>query len=174
MATFVDIYRKIDQMADNWRQYAPNIVAETATEYYKERFRDKGWDGTPWPEVKRPNPRGSLMVRSGALQSTIRPSMITQNEVVISAGNPRVPYARIHNEGGIVRHPGGTAFAPIGDPADKRFRWVSNQKAASKNYPRTKPHDIPIPQRKYMGDARELRRRLYDRLRPLVTQPFNQ
>jgi hypothetical protein len=64
----------------------PAIVAETAVMYFKQRFRTKEWDGTPWPPTKRPVKRGSLMVRTGKLVNSIRPKKVTKTEVVISAG----------------------------------------------------------------------------------------
>src|ERR1700748_2632276 len=91
-----DYFAKLEDMIRT--QVAP-IVAETATEYFKESFTTKSFDGVAWPQVKRPVARGSLMVRSGMLVSSIRPSVVEADRVVISAGSSKVPYARVHNEG---------------------------------------------------------------------------
>lgn len=174
MASFADIYLKIDRMTEAIKQQAPVVVAREATEYFKARFDEKAFDGDPWPAAKRPPHTGSLMNRSGDLRNSIRPSMITANEVRISAGGPKKSsrYARIHNEGGTIRHPGGTAFVPMGKGADKRFAWVRKETAQGRNFPRTKPHDIPIPRRQYMGYSRELMRILNPKLAELARLSF--
>ena len=77
MSTFEDVLAKIDELAANIREQAPQIVAETATSYYKERFTEKGWDGKPWTPAKHSPARGSLMVRSGALMRSIRPTLVS-------------------------------------------------------------------------------------------------
>lgn len=75
------------------------IIAETAREYFTGRFDDKAYDGRPWRRTKKST--GSTLVESGNLMNSIRPSEISEKQVVISAGNEHVPYARVHNEGGI-------------------------------------------------------------------------
>lgn len=75
------------------------IAAATGVSVFKQAFRDKSFNGRPWPEVKRDPGRGSLMLRSGALMNSIRASKVTAEEVVWSAGNDKVAYAEPHNEG---------------------------------------------------------------------------
>ncbi len=97
---------------------------------------------------------------TGHLQQSIQqrvqesPSEVTGE--VYSAGD--VKYAAIHEYGGTIHHPGGTAFfiGPTGQPF-----FVSNKFAAggehmsfinghSDNFPRTKPHLIRMPERSYL------------------------
>ncbi|SDG32200.1 Phage virion morphogenesis family protein [Pedobacter terrae] len=83
-------------------QSFPNIVAETATEHFKERFIQKNWDGEAWKPYKNPKrepKKGSLMMRSNNLMMSVRPSLVTSSRVRINAGSAKVPYARTHNEG---------------------------------------------------------------------------
>lgn len=68
---------------------AAEIVAETATEYYKSAFKKKAFDGNPWTPAKVPKTTGSLLIDSGALVNSIRPAVITPQRVVISAGNEK-------------------------------------------------------------------------------------
>ena len=81
------------------REVVPAIIAEKATSFFQERFTTKEWDWVPWPETKQPVKRGSLMVRSESLVNSIKPSLVSPEKVVISAGSDKVPYARAHNEG---------------------------------------------------------------------------
>ncbi|MEG1464784.1 MAG: phage virion morphogenesis protein [Mucinivorans sp.] len=163
METFDQVRKKIAAMSENVRRVAPVIIAQTAVEHYKERFTKKEWDGVQWVAAKDPPSYGSLMVRSGALMSTIRPKVISDNEVIISAGGAKVPYARIHNQGGVIQHPGGTASRKI----DNRFVWVANNKIAGQDLPRTKAHKITIPQRQFMGYSKILNKKILERLKPL-------
>lgn len=90
-------------MASRLRRDAPDIIAETATEYYKLRFdkRKKEFDGEPWVQLKHPEKKkvGSLLVGYGGLADSIKPAKISENEVIIQAGNSKVGYAKVHNEG---------------------------------------------------------------------------
>jgi hypothetical protein len=61
-----------------------------------------------------------------------------------------IPYARIHELGGTINHPGGTPYQVIGD----RVVWVSKAKGAGKKT--TKPHDIEMPARPYIGPAMQV------------------
>lgn len=55
-------------------------------------------------------------------------------------------YARIHEKGGRIRHPGGTAYFV----KDGVAIFVSNEDAKGKRYKRTKAHTIRIPKRPYI------------------------
>ena len=65
---------------------AAEIVAETATEYYKSAFKKKAFDGNPWTPAKVPKTTGSLLIDSGALVNSIRPAGIKPPRGGISAG----------------------------------------------------------------------------------------
>lgn len=172
MATFDQVRKKIAQLSENVRKAAPTIIAETATEYYKERFSVKNWNGNAWPEAKNPPNHGTLMVRSGALVSSIRPSVVNDNVVIISAGNARVPYARIHNEGGVIKQ--------IPTPKQRRFFWAMEYKEnpVAEGESRQLSHwgamamakelTITIPKRQFMGHSSELNKRILERFKPLL------
>jgi phage gpG-like protein len=79
-----------------------------------------------------------------------------------------LPYAKIHNDGGVIAHPGGTAYFKT---KDGKLAWVSNQTAArlasaGRKMPRTKPHAIRMPQRKFLGKSVSLNQKL----RAIVTR----
>lgn len=152
--------QRINLFFDGFDQFiqrdVPNIVAETATEHYHERFlpQHKDWNGQKWApygmyaKKKRPEPtRGSLLYRRGWLQQSIKPSHISPTRVTISAGGGRVPYARVHNEGfrGLVRpyqHP--NLFGKGPHTVRSHFRYT--------------------PQRQFMGHNPILTRTIQTRL----------
>ena len=84
---------------------APTIIAETSTEDFRRSFTTKSYDGKKWLDYQsRPKPViGSLLVRSSRLVNSIRPAIVSDTLVRISAGSSRVPYAKVHNEGGTIR-----------------------------------------------------------------------
>ena len=149
---FNDLKRYFETLPDKVMEVAPEIIADTATEYFKERFTDKAFDGNPWQEGK-PKRAGSLLVDRGALLNSIRPVYVGQDKVTISAGDMKVDYARVHNEGFQ-----GPVFV---NPFQRtRLGKMESVKGHTRN--------MNIPQRQFMGKADELATRIKERLQPLV------
>lgn len=135
MATFKEIDDFFNKLTEGFfKNSVPNIIAEKATEFFKERFTTKEWDGMPWPEVKIPVKRGSLMVRSSSLVNSIKPMKVTSEEVVISAGSDKVPYARAHNEG-------ETIIVPVTDKM-RKFAWAKYYQESGKGVKKGKSGNI--------------------------------
>jgi len=143
-------------------QIIPTVVAETATEYFQERFVTQEWDGIPWPSLspgyasRKSRGRGRILTASGTLQRSIAPTIVTPNRVVISAGNARSPYARVHNEGLRI-----TGVRQVGAYTNSNFMG------------RGKPVKIPahqrsvdfkMPQRQFIGTSKFLNQAIRDRL----------
>lgn len=147
---------------ERFEKRVPTIVAETATEFYQERFKTQEWDKVPWqplsPKYAATKTRGSgkILTRSGALQRSIRPTIISQDKVVISAGNSTVPYARIHNEGLRVQ-----GVVKVRSHMNRNF--MGKGKAVQiKEHNRTMNYQMP--QRKFMGHSPYLNAILIKRL----------
>ena len=141
----------------------PAIIGKTSVEYYKEAFRKKGFDGKPWPALsKRYKPkRGSMMIRSSKLRNSIKETERTDSKVVISAGNSKIPYARIHNEGGVIQRAARSElFIRNRNKANNRFR-KGTKAGRGLSF---KASQIRIPQRQYMGYAFELNERIIRRI----------
>ena len=90
---------RLSKLSGELQRQCAVIIAETATEYFKGSFRRKEWNGRPWRRTLKHT--GSTLIESGNLMNSIRPAEVSQNRVVISAGSEKVPYARVHNEGGL-------------------------------------------------------------------------
>lgn len=104
-----------------------------------------------------------LNVRTGALRAHIfsRVDSYSTNitaTVYISIG--QVPYAGIHEYGGLISHPGGTAYIVTSAGA----RFVPNSSALAGSLPRTRPHPIALAERSYMRSG------LADRSSIILTQ----
>lgn len=143
--TFADFEKYLTDLPDEILNEAAQIVAETATEYYKDTFTKKAFDGNLWTAPKKEKSTGSLLVDSGNLLNSIRPALISREKVVISAGNDKVPYAQAHNEG---------VHGPVTvNPFTRNGKEV-------KGYTR----QANLPQRQFMGKADELGELLYKRI----------
>lgn len=155
MASFNDLNRYFDRLDKDFLSgVVPHIIAEKATEFYKNRFTVKAdINGKSWPPAKNPPSRGSLMVRSGNLMASIRPSVINSNRVVISSGSARVPYAKIHNEGGEVNIPVTKEM--------RKFAWAMNYKTGDERWKglaltRKSVIRVSMPKRQFMGHSKTL------------------
>ncbi|MBF0576613.1 phage virion morphogenesis protein [Dysgonomonas sp. GY617] len=69
------------------------------TAEFDRNFERKAFFNKKWQEVKKPNPRGSLMVRTSLLRNSI--SSARQGTKIVFKSS--VPYAEIHNEGGTIK-----------------------------------------------------------------------
>ena len=153
--------REFEILIDQVCEQTAKIIAEEATEYYKERFDKKEWDGNPWQSPVRPKKSGSLLVQSSALLNSIRPIVVTKDRVVIAGGNQKVTYAQVHNEGfdGEVQVPSFT-------------RTVKGKQQRVKAHTRHQS----IPQRQFMGHTKELHERIVNRIGTYIesiTKPKN-
>lgn len=83
----------------NANQFLRNILSDLKVELadeFDKNFERKGFFGTPWAPTKRVVSRGSLMLRSGDLRKSIRPT-IAEGTISFASSEP---YAALHNEGG--------------------------------------------------------------------------
>lgn len=148
---------KIDKLLENCMeeimQGTAQIVAETSVEYFQNTFRTKKFDGNPWAPPRVPKRSGSLLVQSGALLNSIRPVLVSPERIVIAAGNEKVDYARVHNEGfkGSVTVPAHIRHTRRGDQTVRQHT-----------------RSVNIPQRQFIGAARELETELQKRIEAYV------
>lgn len=140
----------------------PNIVAETAVEFFQDTFKKQAWDGVPWQPLspkyaaKKTRGRGRILRSSGAMQSTIRPSIVTAGRVRITAGNENVKYPRIHNEGLRVK---GTY--KVKSFVNRNFMGTGRPMKI-KAHSRTVNYQMP--QRRFMGHSKYLNQLIITRL----------
>lgn len=95
--------------------------------------------------------------RTGILEGSIdiaEGATVVANGVEGTWGSKGVKYARIHELGGTIEHPGGTPYF-IGE--DGMATFVSKDHPDAADLPKTKPHDIVIPARPYLRPAADKR-----------------
>lgn len=130
---------------DGHMRGVPDIIAETATENFIHNFQKEGFAGKRWrplsPRSLKNQKRstGRILTRTAALQRSIRPTIIESEQVRISAGSTKVPYARVHNEG-------FTGIQTVKSYTNKNFMG----KGIAVNIKGHK-RKMVIPKRQYMG-----------------------
>lgn len=154
----IEIDKLLEERMEEILQGTAEIVAETSVGYFQDTFRHKAFDGNPWAPPRVPKQSGSLLVQSGALLNSIRPVVITPGRIVIAAGNEKVDYARVHNEGfkGAVAVPAHIRHTRRGDQSVRQYTRRVN-----------------IPRRQFIGDARELETELQKRIETHVESVLN-
>ncbi len=148
--------RTLDKLASVTARL-PARAGTVAVNFSKERFVQKNWvDHTrqPWKKRKREG-RGSTLVQSGRLKRSIRKITATRNWILIGTD---VPYARIHNEGGVIKK-------TVQIKAHTRRRTGRKSKSNSpKTAIQVKAHtrrmQFEIQQRQFLGDSAVLGRRI--------------
>lgn len=92
-----------------------------------------------------------LHQRSGRLAGSVhRTEQFSDTKNTETVGT-NVVYAGIHEYGGVIHHPGGTAY--FFDPKAGAIRFVANADRAAAYLPRTKPHTIHMPARSFLRSA---------------------
>jgi len=164
-AIFDKIERKID--------FVPQLIAETAVEHFQNALIKKEWNGKayqPYKNKKQEPSRGSLMMRTGNLFRTIRPTLVTPDRVVISAGSSRIPYARVHNEGETVHRQARTTIVTHKKFTRGKFKGKTlfarnNEKASFSQKASIGAYSYTMPQRQFMGKSPALLRDIKNRFK---------
>jgi phage gpG-like protein len=159
-------FDRFDQKFDAF----PHIIAETAVEYFQERFTQENWDGVAWTRRKDKKPH-RLLMKSRNLFRSIHPSEVTPELVRIRAGSPQVPYAQIHNEGGVIQKAARSETFVRNrytkGPKSKAFGGMGLYKKGTKAGKGLtfKAHAVTMPKRQFMGVSAALNTRITERLR---------
>jgi len=107
-----------------------------------------------------------LQIRTGKLVRSIFEQVTdSPNEVSGRVYSSGLKYAKIQEFGGTIRHPGGTAY--LIDSKTGLAKFIGNKEEIASRLPRTKPHNITIPGRRYMGKA-------FDAMKPEIKTGYEQ
>jgi phage gpG-like protein len=130
-----------------------------AVNFSKERFRKKNWIDNapiPWKQRKRSG-RGSLMVNSGRLKRSIR--KLSQGNYYVFIGTD-VPYAKIHNEGGVINQTVQVRAHSRRVSSRGRKSTRGNSKKKTVSIAKVKAHsrrmNLRIVKRQFMGESKFL------------------
>ncbi len=146
-----------DELRDFFRKI-PRMVAVTALEFFRMSFTNQGWKDVslrkwrPRREGAVRNDKRNLLIDKGRLKRGLRILTVAPGLVVLVDD---VPYAGIHNEGGIIK---------------KQVTVRTHERRKHKRTIQSKAHDVKqaivfrhqrnmnvfITQRKFMGNSQSL------------------
>ena len=143
----------------------PQRLGNDARRFFLTSFRVQGWhDRTvqAWPKLKAPrtNSKGKVLENRilkgrGLLMNSIRVLRAEWNSIIVVAGGPHVPYAKIHNEGGKIS---GTASVRAFDRRAHMAKTSTGRRMRKEAKVRafTRRMNITMPKRQFMGASHEL------------------
>lgn len=168
------IAAKIKEAENAISRRLPILIGKQAKDFYKNNFKQGGFVNNglhPWPKTqcqKAGSPYGALMSQREYLRRSIRYVPGTARVVV----GTTVPYAAIHNEGGIVTsHPQVTPkmrkyawrqFFDAGGGKGKDTPEASKWKALALTKKQKLTITSRIPQRQFIGHSKELDDIIYE------------
>lgn len=138
------------QLGDTLHKKLLNEAGYRAVRFSKQRFIQKNWVNTmpePW-KPRKLKASGTLMVQSGRLKRSIREVGRTATTVTIGTD---VPYARIHNEGGIVKE-----TVQVKAHSRKRSARQNRGTGAIAVKSHSRRMNVRIPARPFIGESKAL------------------
>jgi len=151
--TFDELAKKLTKAGPDIQDKATRMAAETAVSYFQNSFRRKAFDGEPWVPTKKK--RGSTLVASSNLLHSVRVAEVRTGYARFSAGNDKVQYARVHNEG-------------FNDLVYVRSHTRKHWKTGTVYTVRAFQRHMRIIKRQYMGDSREMNKMIVERMNILI------
>ena len=164
MEDLTGLNKDLKELAKRFKEKALDAVKVLAVDEFDKNFERESFFGEKWKPseyVKRTRSGGKLLMKDGHLRKSIQKPTISGDKIIFTSN---VPYAEIHNEGGTIKHPGGTAYLK----KKGETIWISNRKAAGKKFPRTRAHDIKIPQRQFIGEHKKLDKMIEDEIDSVI------
>ena len=181
------------ELGELMRRKLPVIVGRMAKDHYQDNFRKGGFVNNglqKWPVTKRQRSGSSSASASYGPLLSGRNHLFGSIKYVpadyrVKVAN-EVPYAPIHNEGGTVN--------PTVTPRMRRFAWAMYYKATGKKKGKKKANSsgtaenaaggfwkalaltkkpkltVKIPQRRFLGESKELSKRINDRTEEEITK----
>lgn len=142
---FAKMGKNIQQLIDG----TPNAAGVVAVNFFKERFKQKGWiDGgglERWEKRAEENRRGTLMLDRGDLKRSIN-KKATKNRLIVSSDTS---YSLIHNQGGVIK---------TNATVRQHSRETKYGKINVRSHNRT--INTKIPKRQFMGHSDFLMKRI--------------
>lgn len=159
---------------------APQRIAIDAQRHFMQSFRDQGFTDrglVKWRPLRKPRTnakgkvlQGRILKGKGLLANSIRVIKADWNGIVVAAGGPHVPYARLHNEGGWIRRQ-VTRRAHVRGAHIRRTKRYGAQQVSEANVRRHQARmNLYMIKRQFMGDSHVLRRKMRETILKTITE----
>lgn len=148
----------------------PAELSFLAAEFFDNSFRLQGFlDASlkPWAPRKAEAGGRAILISTGALRGSVYANP-SGSIARVTAGNSKVPYAKIHNEGGTI---------PV-TVKMKKFFWAKFKETKAEGWRALAlSKSITIPARQFMGDSKALDEKIGkhidDKLNEIFDKTFN-
>lgn len=151
----------------------PTELANHAVNFFKESFTRQGWAGKSFKRWQKTRTKSQtfgknsgILIQSGNLKKSIRISKLNSAGFVIRAGNQKVTYASIHNQGGYISV----------TPKSRRFFWYMYKKTGEemwKYMALSKKTKFKMPQRQFIGESETLNKELVKTVQKRLNETFH-
>jgi len=156
-------FTQFAQKVQNVQQRLANIIGTEVVNASLDNFRTESFEGQKWPARKDKKNRRKLLVKTGALQRSVR--IVSSSLTRITVGSD-LPYAEIHNNGGIINRAARTEMFIRNRHQRGRLGKLFGGKGAFRRD--TKPgkgttyksYTINMPQRRFLGSSPRLKNHL--------------
>jgi phage gpG-like protein len=158
-----------------WKNNKPRLmreIGELVVNDALKNFKDEAFEGQKWKPRKDGSSTGdrggrrNLLVKSGKLRRSIRVTKATANSVSVGSD---VPYAKIHNEGGVTN--------PKVTPRSRRFFWAMYKKTGNPRFKAmatTKQNSfrVNIPARPFLKITPKLKEKIKAKINETIFKGF--
>jgi phage gpG-like protein len=160
----------------------PKIIANDAKNFFTANFKRQGFlDASleKWQQRKKIAANERAKEAAGEYRAILTGSgggaklrrsidIISFNSSRIVLGSDR-PYAKIHNEGGVINHPGGTPYIRT---KDGRMIFIKKEKMHLA-MGITGAHKIPMPKRQFIGNSKTLNKNITNKIYRILKKALN-
>lgn len=152
------------------------IMGNDALNHFEASFRNQGFTDeslVKWkPRKRTERSRGgfrAILTKTGRLRRSLRRFKIGQYAIRIATN---VPYATIHNEGGVIEKEARKGVTNLKISRDGRSRFASKKKANFQVDSVFKEHNIKMPKRQFVGYSGKLNRSLIKKFNDKIHSIF--
>jgi phage gpG-like protein len=145
-----------------------------ALKFIDDNFRMQGFQGTtlePWPQRKGKDKGKARKIL--VLTGTLRRSFVQHNSADHTTISTDVPYAQVHNEGGVITRGTRTAILSHREKNGRRV-FAKAKQATSQVKATTYAHSFKMPKRQFIGNSPVLTNHAITALTNIITRNLNQ
>lgn len=155
------------QKVADFKLQLPQLIGTEVVNSTINNFQTESYFGDKWPARKNKKNTKKLLVNDGFLKRSVRIVSSTPNSVTIGTD---IPYARIHNDGGVINRKARQAIithkAYKGGKYKGKTLFAKNNKRASYSQKASiGAHTINIKQRQFLGPHPKLKEHLLNTIK---------
>ena len=171
---------KLGRLIVTLRPQLIDAMGVEALKFIDDNFRMQGFQGSsfqPWTprKAKQKGASRKILVQTGQL----RRSFVKIDSATGTTISTDIPYAKIHNDGGAIRHPSRSVILSFKNAKGGRLKLGKTQtenqqrKISQLRRAAVGEHSVKMPQRQMIGNSPVLTERIEKILLRILTPAFN-